>query len=164
MCYIAYIDTAVSDITLYSCLMYLNCTTYHPVAVQYMILEVGVKNCKNSYVDNIVWCCKIIFSWCTVSFTVSVSFQQNTSSSLSVNRETLDKFIQNVPNSGVATTTLSTRKDLPSPLDPKDYHQVRFWTAKSFEDFCNNLAGETDGLATQQRRRGRCRKSESYED
>jgi hypothetical protein len=32
MSYIAYIDTTVSDITLYSCLMHLNFTTYHHVA------------------------------------------------------------------------------------------------------------------------------------
>ena len=41
---------------------------------------------------------------------------------------------------------------------------MRFWTAKSFEVYCNNLTGETDGLATQQKRRGRRRKSESEDD
>ena len=84
-------------------------------------------------------------------------------SSLIVNRQTLDKLVQNAPNIGLASTTLSTCKELPPPLDPKDYRQVRFWTLKSFEAYHNDLAGETDGLATHQKRRGRCRKSEDNE-
>jgi hypothetical protein len=85
-------------------------------------------------------------------------------SSLIIDRETLDKLIQSAPNTGLSSTTLSTGKDLPPPLDPKDYPQVRFWTTKSFEEYCDSITGETDGLATQQRRRGRRRKSESNED
>ena len=41
---------------------------------------------------------------------------------------------------------------------------MRFWTAKSFEAYCGNLAGETDGLATQQRKPGRSKKSESNQN
>ena len=59
---------------------------------------------------------------------------------------------------------MSTTKELPNPLDPKNYSQVRFWTAKSFELYCDNLTGETDGLATQLKRRGPRRKSESHDD
>lgn len=54
-----------------------------------------------------------------------------------------------------------TCKDLPSPLDRKDYSQVRFWTAKSFEAYCDNNTGDTDGLATQHKKRGRLPKSET---
>ena len=79
-----------------------------------------------------------------------------TESSLILNRETLDKFIQNAPNTtALASTTLSASQDVPSPLDPKDFLQVRFWTAKSFETYRDALTGETDGLATQQKRHGR---------
>lgn len=71
----------------------------------------------------------------------------------------VDKLVQNAPNTSSASTTLSTRQELPPPLNRKDYRQVRFWTLKSFEAYRNDLAGETDGLATHQKRRGRCPKS-----
>jgi hypothetical protein len=83
---------------------------------------------------------------------------------LTINRETLDKLVQNVPNLGLGSTTLSTKKELPSHLDPKGYPLVRFWTIKTFEAYCKSLTGETDGLATQQKRRGPRRKSESNAD
>src|SRR5258708_20272954 len=77
----------------------------------------------------------------------------------------LDKLIQSGQNTtDLASTTLATSQDLPLPLDPKDYHQIRFWTAKSFEVYCKALTGETDGLVTQQKRRGRRRKSECNKD
>ncbi len=59
---------------------------------------------------------------------------------------------------------MSTKKELPSHLDPKGYPLVCFWTIKSYEAHCKNLAGETDGLATQQRRCGPRPKSESHTD
>ena len=74
--------------------------------------------------------------------------------SLTVTRETLDKLIQGGLNTGLSSKTISTCTDLPPPYDSKDYPQVRFWTAKSFKSYCNAIAGETDGLVTQQKRRG----------
>jgi hypothetical protein len=96
---------------------------------------------------------------------LSISFPA-TASSDTINRETLDKLIQNVSTIGLSPTnaTLSTHKDMPPPLDPKNFPQVRFWTAKSFEEYCNNSVGETNALATQQRKRGRCGKSEGNDD
>jgi len=102
-----------------------------------------------------------------VSFVIASYNKHVPSPSIHINRETLDKFIQTGPtgpNTSLMSGTLSPRLDLPPPLDPKDYPMVRFWTAKSFETYCNNLTGETDGLATQQKRRGRRRKSDSSED
>ncbi|SRR5216684_5907990 len=84
--------------------------------------------------------------------------------SLTVDRETLNKLIQNVPSTGQVCTMLSIHKDVPPPLDPKQYPQVQFWMAKSFEMHYNNLTGETDALATQQRRPGQHQKSESNKD
>ena len=85
-------------------------------------------------------------------------------SSITVNRETLDKLIQNVLNTGPASSTLLSHKELPPPLDPKDYCQVRFWYANLFEEYTKKLAGETNGLATQQKRHGPHPKSEINED
>jgi hypothetical protein len=80
-------------------------------------------------------------------------------------RETIDKLLQSVSNIGLGShTLLSTSKEPPPPLDPKDYPLVRFWTIKSFDAYCDEIRGETDGLATQQKRRGRRRKSEISED
>jgi hypothetical protein len=78
-------------------------------------------------------------------------------------RETLDKLIKNVPTAGLACNALLPSKDAPPPLDRKEYPQVCFWTAKSFEAYSNNLTGETDGLATHQKRPGRRSKSEINE-
>jgi hypothetical protein len=83
-------------------------------------------------------------------------------------RETIDKLIQSVPNTGQGSKSLNNclpnHIDLPPPLDPKDYCQVRFWTTKSFEAYCDSISGDTDALATQQKRRGRRRKSEANDD
>ena len=79
-------------------------------------------------------------------------------------RETLNKLILSIPKPGLANNLVPTSKDLPPPLDPKDYPNIRFWTAKAFDTHRKSLAGETDGLATQQRRRGRRRKDEDDED
>lgn len=77
-------------------------------------------------------------------------------------RETLDKLIENVPK---ATRSVLVSSKLPPPLlDRKDYPRVRFWTAKSFDAHLDNATGETDGLATHQRRPGRRPKSEIDED
>ena len=77
----------------------------------------------------------------------------------------LDKLIQSGQNTtDLASTTLATSQDLPLPLDPKDYCQIRFWTAKSFEVYCKALTGETDGLVTQQKRCGQWWKSKCNED
>jgi len=59
---------------------------------------------------------------------------------------------------------LSADKEIPPPLNTTDYPQVHFWLVKSFDLYCKSLAGETDGLATQQKRRGRRPMSESNED
>jgi hypothetical protein len=91
------------------------------------------------------------------SFLSSLSF-------LNLLRETLDKLIENVPNAGQACNGLIPNNDPPPPLDRKEYPQVVFWTAKSFEIHSNNQTGETDGLATHQKRPGRRSKSEIYED
>jgi hypothetical protein len=84
--------------------------------------------------------------------------------SLMINRETLDRLIQSVPKAGSSSNSLPVSKDLPPPLNSKDYVDVRFWTAKSFETYSNNQAGETDGLATKQKRRGRRRRSDDGRD
>lgn len=86
------------------------------------------------------------------------------SESLVVNRDTLDKLIQNSPKSGTFSNSLPAGKDMPPPLDPKNYPNVQFWTAKSFERFSGNLVGETDGLATRQKKRGRRRRSSEGKD
>jgi hypothetical protein len=62
------------------------------------------------------------------------------------------------------TNSLPISTDTPPPLDQKDYPNIRFWTAKAFETHCNNISGETDGLATQEKRRGRRRRDEDNED
>ena len=41
---------------------------------------------------------------------------------------------------------------------------MQFWTSKSFDDYLNNLMGETDGLATRCKKRGRRPKSEDEDD
>lgn len=84
--------------------------------------------------------------------------------SLTCNREILEKLIQSVPKAGLASNTLLPCEDAPPPLDPKEYPQVRFWTAKSFEAYSDGLTGETDSMATQQKQRGRRRKSETCDD
>ena len=56
------------------------------------------------------------------------------------------KLILNIPKPGLATNSLPMFKDIPPPLDPKDYPNVHFWTAKAFEAYSTNLTGETDGL------------------
>jgi hypothetical protein len=78
----------------------------------------------------------------------------------------VDKLIQKIPESGSTSTHSSslTSKDPPPPLDPRNYRHVRFWTAKSFDEYIGNLVGETDGLATRQKRRGRRMKSDEEED
>ena len=86
------------------------------------------------------------------------------SESLVVNRDTLDKLIQNSPKSGTFSNSLPAGKDMPPPLDPKNYPDVQFWTAKSFERFSGNLVGETDGLATRQKKHGRRRRSSEGKD
>ena len=83
---------------------------------------------------------------------------------LTAYRAMVTKLILNIPKPGLATNSLPTFKDIPPPLDPKDYPNVHFWTAKAFEAYSTNLTGETDGLAIQQRRRGRRRKDEDNED
>lgn len=81
------------------------------------------------------------------------------------NRDTLDKLIQTVPkSSGPSASSLTVCKDPPPPLDPKNYRDIQFWTAKSFENHFRDLVGETDGLATKQKRRGRRRKSSEGKD
>jgi hypothetical protein len=76
----------------------------------------------------------------------------------------VDKLILNIPKPVLAPNSLPVSKDTPPPLDPKDYPSVRFWTAKAFEAYCISLTGETDGMATQQKRRGRRRKDDDNED
>lgn len=49
-------------------------------------------------------------------------------------------------------------------MDPKAYPQVRYWTSKSFDTYSRKLVGETDALATEQKKRGPPRKSEVNED
>ena len=83
---------------------------------------------------------------------------------LTVYRVTIDKLILNIPKPGLATNSLPISKDTLPPLDPKDYPKVQFWTAKAFKTHCNNISGETDGLATQEKRHGRCQKGEDNED
>jgi len=80
------------------------------------------------------------------------------------NRATVKNLILSIPKPGLGTNSLPTSKETPPPLDPKHFPKIRFWTAKAFEAYCNNLNGETDGLATQQKRRGRRRKDEDNED
>jgi len=79
---------------------------------------------------------------------------------LTIYRATVNNLILSIPKPGLGTNSLPASKDIPPPLDPKDFPDVQFWTAKSFEAYSNNLDGETDGLATQQKRRGRRRKDE----
>jgi len=78
----------------------------------------------------------------------------------------VNKLIQNAgaPKTGLMSNSLPTCKDLPPPLDWKDYPHVCFWTAKAFEAYCETLIGETDGLATQQKKHGRRPKTEINED
>lgn len=76
----------------------------------------------------------------------------------------LDKLIQSAPKTGQSSNSLPACKDLPPPLDPETYCNVQFWTAKSFERYFSDLVGETDGLATKQKRRGRRRKSSEGKD
>jgi hypothetical protein len=49
-------------------------------------------------------------------------------------------------------------------LDPKNYPNIRFWTAKSFKAYCDNLNGETDGMASQQKQHGRQRRDGDNDD
>ena len=86
------------------------------------------------------------------------------SESLVVNRDTLDKLIQNSPKSGTFSNSLPASKDRPPPLDPKNYPNVQFWIAKSFERFSGNLVGKTDGLATRQKKRGQHRRLSEGKD
>jgi hypothetical protein len=81
-----------------------------------------------------------------------------------VNRDTLDKLIQTGPKSVSSSHSLPMCKDLPPPLDPRAFCNIRFWTAKSFDTYYSDLVGETDGLATKQKRRGRRRKSSEGKD
>jgi hypothetical protein len=83
---------------------------------------------------------------------------------LTAYRATVNMLILSIPKPGLGTNSLPISKDIPPPLDPKDYPNIRFWTTKAFEAYCNNQTGETDGLATQQKRRGRRRKDEDNED
>lgn len=55
-------------------------------------------------------------------------------------------------------------KDMPPPLNQRDYPNIRFWTSNAFDAYCKSLTGETDGLSTQQKRRGQCRKVEDTSD
>ena len=55
-------------------------------------------------------------------------------------------------------------RNIPPPLDPKDYLKIWFWTAKSFKAYQNNQKGETDGLATQPKRRSWHQRDENNKD
>lgn len=55
-------------------------------------------------------------------------------------------------------------RDIPPPLDPKEYPNVRFWTAKSFRAYWYNLTGETDGMAIKKKQCGRRRRDDDAED
>ncbi|KAF8240301.1 hypothetical protein L208DRAFT_1374369 [Tricholoma matsutake] len=83
-------------------------------------------------------------------------------------REMLEKLIQKVPELGGVTSghpkAIPPAKDLPPPLDPKHFQDVQFWTAKSFEAYCKNLVGKTDGLATRHKKHGRCLKEDEDAD
>lgn len=59
---------------------------------------------------------------------------------------------------------LPTFKDIPPLLDPKDHPNIHFWTAKAFEAYFSNLTRDTDGLAIQQRRRGRWQNDKDNKD
>ena len=81
------------------------------------------------------------------------------------NRDTLDKLFQTIPeSSGPSASSLTVCKDPPPPLDPKNYRDIQFWTAKSFKNHFCDLVGETNGLATNQKRCGQCRKSSEGKD
>jgi hypothetical protein len=82
---------------------------------------------------------------------------------LTAYRATVNMLILSILESGLASNCPPTSKDIPPPLDPKDYPNVQFWTAKAFDAYCNNLTGEMNGLATQQKQRGRRRKNENNE-
>ena len=84
--------------------------------------------------------------------------------SLMVTRDTLDKLIQTSPASGSPFNSLPIKKDPPPPLDQAKYSHIRFWTAKSFDAHFSGLVGETDGLATKEKRRGRHRNADKDED
>ena len=109
-------------------------------------------------VDTVIW-----KTWYTTAQWVLLFFHE-TSPSLTVSRETLDKLVQSILNTGLPSSTLSTLKEVPSPLDPKNYNWVCFWTAKSFETYCANLAGEMDSLATQPKKKGPWWKSDNNDD
>ena len=84
--------------------------------------------------------------------------------SLTTYRAMVTKLILNISKLRLATNSLPTPKDIPLPLDPKNYPGVWFWTAKTFKAHCNNLTGETDGLATQQRQHGQHRRDKDNEN
>jgi hypothetical protein len=79
-------------------------------------------------------------------------------------RATVDKLILSIPKSGLATNSIPTSKDTPPPLDPKDFPNIQFWTARVFDAYHRTQTGETDGLATKQRGPGRPPKDETTED
>src|ERR1700747_287311 len=83
---------------------------------------------------------------------------------LTAYRVTVNMLILSIPKPGQATNSLPISKDIPTPLDPKDYPNIRFWTIKAFKAYCNNQTSETDGLATKPKRRGRRRTDEDDED
>jgi len=85
---------------------------------------------------------------------------------LTTHRAMVNKLVLNIPKPGPgpATNLLPTSKDIPPPLDLKDYPNVWFWTAKAFETYYNNLTSKTDGLMTQQKRHGWHRRDENNED
>lgn len=111
--------------------------------------------------DIVTWKTRFINTQCASYFVT----RHNPDSSF--NREMLEKLMQKVPEIGAASVhskALPAAKDLPAPLDPKDYRRIQFWTAKSFETYCNDLVGETDGLATRHKKRGRRPKDDEDDD
>lgn len=56
-------------------------------------------------------------------------------------------------SSGQSNSNLAC-KDLPPPLYHNDYPDIRFWTSKSYDEYCRSLVGETNGLSTKLKKRG----------
>ncbi|KAF9463666.1 hypothetical protein BDZ94DRAFT_595361 [Collybia nuda] len=66
-----------------------------------------------------------------------------------------------LPNNN--SNSLPAIKTIPPPLSQLLFTKVKFWTARDYDLECKKLAGETNGLATRMKKRGRPSRADSDE-